>query len=134
MNRDGDTYDGPYTLDEKTGIVRGCPARAPAVVAVLNAVKTRSKKKGYSATRNHAEAMSIEELQKLMRWSEETCPDELLTMPLKDIETLKFRLEHALMRAFVSSAFTLWTRYFAVQVYGHLMDSHDITDVLNCSR
>ena len=89
MNRDGDTYDGPYMLDKKTRIIRGCPAQALAVVAVLNAVKMRSKKKGYSVTRNHAEAMSIKELQKLMWWSKETCPDELLTMPLKDIEILK---------------------------------------------
>lgn len=67
MNRDGDTYDGPSMLDEKTRIVRGCPVRAPAVVAVLNAVKTKLKKEGYSATHNHAEAMSIKELQKLMQ-------------------------------------------------------------------
>lgn len=55
-------------------------------------------------------------------------------MLLKDTETLKFRLEHVLMRVFVSSAFMLWTRYFTVQVHGRLMDSHIITDVLNCSH
>ena len=55
-------------------------------------------------------------------------------MLLKDTETLKFRLEHVLMRVFVSSAFMLWTRYFTVQVHGRLMDSHIITDVLNCSQ
>jgi len=100
-----------HVFEEKTGTVHGCPAQAPAIVAVLNAVKTRSKKKGHSATHNHAEAMTIKELQKLMQWSKETCPDELLTMLLKDVKTLKFQLEHVLMRAFVSLAFTLWTRY-----------------------
>jgi len=37
-----------------------------------------------------AEAMTIEELQKLMVWSETMCPDDMLMMPIEDLETLKF--------------------------------------------
>lgn len=110
--RDGDRYAGEYFFDEKTGEVRGCPARAANVKAVVKSVKTRAKSKGESATRNHADAMTLEEIQKLMRWSEEQCPNELLTdiKKVDDIAVLKFRLEHGFMRAFMSSAFTLWTR------------------------
>ena len=110
LKRDGEKYAGVYQLDDKTGVVTGCPARAPAVMAVVHAVKVPSSEKGHAAVRNHAEAMTIEELQKLMAWSETMCPDDMLMMPIEDLATLKFRAEHALMRAFVSSAFTLWTR------------------------
>ena len=111
MNRDNDRYSGEYSYDEKQGEVHGCPARAPAVRSVVQAVKTRARTKGYSATRNHAEAMTIEEIQKLMKWSETQCSNELLTtVPIETKEELKRRLEHGLMRAFMASAFTLWTR------------------------
>jgi len=109
--RDGNKYAGNYQLDKKTGEVKGCPARAPAVMAVLHAVKIRAVEKGHAAVCNHAEAITIEEVQKIMEWSEKTCPDNLLTLPVEDLEILMFRAEHALMRAFISSAFTLWTRF-----------------------
>ncbi|EDQ99570.1 uncharacterized protein LACBIDRAFT_316329 [Laccaria bicolor S238N-H82] len=109
---DGDKYAGNYQFDDKTGEVKGCPARAPAVMAVLHAVKVRAAEKGHAAVRNHAEAITIEEVKKIMEWSEKTCPDDLLTLPVEDLETLMFHAEHALMRAFISSAFTLWTRCF----------------------
>jgi hypothetical protein len=111
LKRDREKYAGMYQLDDKTGIVTGCPAQAPAVTAVVHAVKVRSAEKGHSEVWNHAEAMTIEELQKLMSWSETMCPNGMLTMPIKDLETLKFHTEHALMRAFISLAFTLWTRF-----------------------
>jgi hypothetical protein len=110
LNRDNDRYSGEYSFDEKQGEVRGCPARAPAVRSVMQAVKTRARSKGASATRNHAEAMSIEEIQKLMNWSEMQCSNELTTVPIETMEESKRRLEHGLMRAFMASAFTLWTR------------------------
>lgn len=71
----------------------------------------RARVKGASATRNHAEAITIEEIQKLMNWSETQCSNELLTtVPVETMEESKRRLEHGLMRAFMASAFTLWTR------------------------
>jgi hypothetical protein len=111
LNRDNDRYAGEYSYDEKQDEVHGCPARALAVRSVVQAVKTRERTKGASATRNHAEAMTIEEIKKLMNWSETQCSNELLTtVPIKTMEELKHRLEHGLMRAFMASAFTLWTR------------------------
>ena len=114
-NRDGGQYAGAYTYDEATGEINGCPARASSVKAVIQSVKTREKSKGSGATRNHAEAMSLEELQHLMQWSTEECPDEWLgdnwRSEVQDsVEALKHRLLHGFMRGFMSSGFTLWTR------------------------
>ncbi|EDR02961.1 uncharacterized protein LACBIDRAFT_331983 [Laccaria bicolor S238N-H82] len=81
-------------------------------MAVIHAVKVRAVEKGHAASRNHAKLIMIEEMKKIIDWSEKMCPDDLLTLPVKDLETLMFRAEHALMRAFISSAFTLWTRCF----------------------
>ena len=59
--------------------MKGCPARASNVKAVVHSVKTREKSKGAGATRNHAEAMTLEELRQLMEWSTQECPNEWLT-------------------------------------------------------
>jgi hypothetical protein len=82
----------------------------------VQSIKTREKSKGASASRNHAEAMSLEELQHLMQWSAMECPDEWLTgdrwkSEVQDsVAALKHRLQHGFMRGFMSSGFTLWTR------------------------
>ena len=60
-------YRGTYSLDEATGAVKGNPARSAAVQDILKAVKNRDKANG--GTRNHAEAMTIDEMRKLMDWS-----------------------------------------------------------------
>jgi hypothetical protein len=69
--------------------------------------------KGTAATRQHAEAMTLEELQKMMRWSEKECPHEVVApekvQTVQDIEEIQFITKHGLMRAFCSTAFTLWT-------------------------
>ena len=112
--RDGQKYANSYSYDEATDKVSGCPARAPSVDAIREAVKTRSGVKGAAASRQHAEALSLEELQKLMRWSEKECPHEMVTperaQTARDLEELQVLTKHGLMRAFSSSAFTLWTR------------------------
>ncbi|KAF8797576.1 hypothetical protein BYT27DRAFT_7228935 [Phlegmacium glaucopus] len=109
---DNDCYSGAYSYDEKQYKVLGCPTRASAVRSVLQAVKTRAHTKGALATRNHAEAITIEEIQKLMNWSEKNCPNEKLTStPVENMEewgSVKYRLMHA----FMTSAFMLWTRCF----------------------
>ncbi|KAF8969697.1 hypothetical protein BDZ97DRAFT_1794723 [Flammula alnicola] len=117
-NMDGEKYAGEYSFNEATGEVKGCPARASSVKAVVQSIKTRDKSKGASATRNHAEAMTLEELQHLMRWSAKECPDEWLTderwkSEVEDtVAALKLHLQHGFMRGFMSSGFTLWTRCF----------------------
>jgi hypothetical protein len=114
---DGEKYAGEYTCNEETGKVKGCPACASNVKSVVDSVKACKKSKGVSATRNHAEAMTLEELQRLMDWSTQKCPNEWLTgddgwrsEAYDAIAALRHRLQHGLMRGFMPSAFTLWTR------------------------
>jgi len=115
-NSDGGKYAGEYTCNEETGEVKGCPARSSNVKAVVHSIKTRQKSKGAGATRNHAEAMTLEELRRLIEWSTLECPNEWLTNDkwrsetLDAVAALKHRLQHGFMRGFMSSAFTLWTR------------------------
>ncbi|KAG6818685.1 hypothetical protein H0H93_002806 [Arthromyces matolae] len=130
-NMDGDKYAGDYKFDEETKTVTGCPARAPCVLDIKKAVQNRGKTD--SATREHAKAMTIEDMKKLMRYSQTLCEDARLEnlrssplpggtnrvfdvfkgghMPLT-VDALLFVFEHGFMRAFSSSAFTLWTRCF----------------------
>ncbi|KAF5371482.1 hypothetical protein D9615_009624 [Tricholomella constricta] len=126
---DGTKYAGDYKLDKATNEVSGCPARAPCVLAIKKAMQTRGK--ATIATRKHAEALSIEDEQKLMQWSQCLCSHERLeevsseknrngsTRPVKGkdevaipltVEEVHFIFEHGFMRVFVTSAFTLWTR------------------------
>ncbi|KAF8817109.1 hypothetical protein BYT27DRAFT_7247661 [Phlegmacium glaucopus] len=76
-NMDNQVYAGPYLFDEQTGLIRGCPARAPVIQAVMKAIKTKALTKGAAATWNHAEAMSIEDMEKMMQWSERMCLNEV---------------------------------------------------------
>lgn len=112
LNRDGDKYSGEYKCDENTGKVTGCPARASAIETFVKAVRTKSGAKGAAATRNHAEAIRIEELKKMMDWSEQQCGPEMLEkgFVVTDLEMLKLIAKHGLMRAFMATGFTLWTR------------------------
>lgn len=113
--RDGTTYAGEFHIDPATQVVSGCPARAPGVLAVKKAVQTRSKADG--ATRKHAEAISIEDMKKLMQSLERTLSAEQLENfadgrrdGSTTVKSLREIFECAFMKAFASSAFTLWTR------------------------
>jgi hypothetical protein len=111
-------YAKQYMYDERTGTVTGCPARALVVTSIMKAIKTRGRVKGVSAARQHAEAMMIEELTYVMEWSEAQYPGHWLSTVnkqasaacLRDTRHLACVAKHGLMRAFLSSGFTLWTR------------------------
>jgi len=97
-----------YNLDEVTGVVTGNPARSATVQDLLKAVKNRDKANG--GTRNHAEAMSIGEMKKLMVWSESYITGDPNQFRFDNANDLVSAAKHYLMRAFASSGFTLWTR------------------------
>ena len=78
--RDEQMYAGAYVLDKATGNISGCPAQALAIHDLMKAVKTRAGTKGAAVTRKHTEAMSLEDLQKVVRWSEKQCPNKLSIM------------------------------------------------------
>ena len=113
----GGRYSGQYLYDEAMDVVTGCPARAPVVLAVMKAIKTMNRVKGMRANRQHAEAITIEELTYVMQWSEVQspryllCDDRVRASYCGDRGMLFHVARHGLMRAFMSTAFTLWTRY-----------------------
>jgi hypothetical protein len=106
--RDGSRYANQYSYDEGLDDVRGCPARAPAIKSLLTVVKKKSRAE--STGRKHAAPMSIEELTQIIRWSESVCPPSQLTRPAQNAKEQFLVAKHALMRAFMTSGFTMWTR------------------------
>ncbi|KAH9948145.1 hypothetical protein B0H21DRAFT_848678 [Amylocystis lapponica] len=103
-----DTYRGPYAYDETQKRVSGNPALSAQVQDILHTIENKSRAGGDG--RNHAEAMTIGSMKKMMEWSEQTCPSDWLEKDIKDLGTLLTVSKHFLMRAFMSSGFTIWTR------------------------
>ncbi|KAL0564527.1 hypothetical protein V5O48_017518 [Marasmius crinis-equi] len=105
-------FIGTYKFEEETGIVTGNPARAPSVQDLMTSI--RNTVRSDSTTRNHAEAMSYQDMEKWMAWSEKMVPDALADHPelLATREKLLEVGKHLMMRAFAASGFTLWTRNF----------------------
>ncbi len=66
--RDNDTYRGSYRYNTFTDTVTGNPASSAWVQDMLQALKNKSRANG-AGGRNHAEAMLIENLRKLLNWS-----------------------------------------------------------------
>lgn len=129
-HRDGDKYAGEYRgYDEDRNRVVGCPARSRAIRGMLRVIKNKNGIRGANTIRNHAEAMRVEQLARIMAWSEKVCPladiEDLVSTDLAEnmganesgevmLATMKrvsmLTIKHVLMRAFMSTAFTLWTR------------------------
>ncbi|KAF5331270.1 hypothetical protein D9611_013091 [Ephemerocybe angulata] len=106
-------YGGDYHCDPETGKVTGCPAKAYEVKQLIKSIKARAAKRGEATERHHAEAITVEDMQKTMRWSESTCPDSMLeNPPLASHEALAVLDKHGLYRAFATTAFTMFTRNF----------------------
>ncbi|KAJ7616035.1 hypothetical protein FB45DRAFT_1106987 [Roridomyces roridus] len=106
-------YAGKYQYDEETEKVSGCPARAPEIEAFMKCIKTKTRVKGEAATRRHAEAMTIEDLRKIMEYSKKQCSAEVVKANQPpNLPALLVLLKHGMMRAFLSSGFCLWTRNF----------------------
>jgi hypothetical protein len=69
-------------------------------------------------TRNHASAMRIEDMRKLMAWSYNQCPDEVVSRIYRhlqagealDIADVVLAQRHLMVRAFSTTGFTIWTR------------------------
>ncbi|TFK70514.1 hypothetical protein BDN72DRAFT_896416 [Pluteus cervinus] len=104
---------GVYRCDKETGVVTGNPGRSKLLLDYLKALRAMANVEGKSAKREHAEAMTIEEMQQIMEWSELVCPHERLERPNfrhDDIDDFRLVAKHGMMRAWFSSGFTLWTR------------------------
>ncbi|KAJ7620669.1 hypothetical protein B0H17DRAFT_1164583 [Mycena rosella] len=109
----GGKYAGAYSYNEETGKVTGCPARAVEIQAFVKCIKTKARVKCEAATRRHAEATTIEDMKKMIDWSESKCSAEALKeCKPKDLDALLLLLKHGMIRAFLSSGYSLWTRNF----------------------
>ena len=108
LTRDNDRYRGPYVYNEDRDRVSGNPALSAQVQDILHTIENKSRAAGGS--RDHADAMTIESMRKMMEWSERECPSSWRAQDIKDLATLLNVSKHFLMRAFMSSGFTLWTR------------------------
>jgi len=76
---------------------------------MMKTIKNRSVTKA-GATRQHAEAMSIEDLRSMMEWSEAACPNEWFGREPSDFAMMKLMNTHGFMRAFATTGFNLFTR------------------------
>ncbi|KAG1779265.1 hypothetical protein EV702DRAFT_966351 [Suillus placidus] len=117
-NVKGETFRGPYHCNEATGVVTGNPALSAAVQDMMEILKNNEGAEG--GMRNHASAMTIEDMRKLMSWSYDQCSDELVsriyqclqTGGVLDIADMVLAQRHLMVRAFSTTGFTIWTRNF----------------------
>jgi hypothetical protein len=109
--RDGDTYRGKYSLDGTTGKASGNPAQSATVKDMMSTIYNKCAAKG-SHRRDHAEAMKIEDMRTIMHYSMQVAPACMLQAccPISDIVQLRVLQIHGLMRAFITTGFTVWTR------------------------
>jgi hypothetical protein len=109
--RSQEKFRGPYKLDELTGNVTGNPARAACIEDIMKTIKNKCGADG--GHRNHAEAMKIDDMRRVIKMLEEKC-DPGLSYEYSDFKDSsgkwKELTEHLLMQAFLTSGFTLWTR------------------------
>ncbi|KAG1871773.1 hypothetical protein DFJ58DRAFT_722522 [Suillus subalutaceus] len=67
-----------------TGVVTGNPALSTAAQDMMEVLKNNEGAEGGS--RNHASAMTIEDMQKLMAWSYSQCPDGIVSHIRQSVE------------------------------------------------
>jgi hypothetical protein len=95
-----------------TETVKGNPARSSRIRSYMRVISSKSGEKGSSTEgRRHAEAMKLEDITQVMRWSELQCPPSKLGDRPKDLDEMMHSVKHGLMRAFMTAGFVLWTRY-----------------------
>ncbi|EPQ55141.1 hypothetical protein GLOTRDRAFT_27428, partial [Gloeophyllum trabeum ATCC 11539] len=106
---DAETYRGDYSYDPKSKVVRGNPALSAGVQDLWHSLRNRSRA-AHGTRTHHAEAIGIEDMRAIMAWSEIHFPAHLLSCTITDAGFLFQAIVHFEMRAFLATAFTLWTR------------------------
>ncbi|THU79784.1 hypothetical protein K435DRAFT_823833 [Dendrothele bispora CBS 962.96] len=89
--------------DRERGEWVGNPTTSPLVADMLAACKNKDGE----TEQRHSHVMTIEDMVTLYNWSCKLCPDSAAVMKMEE-QALK--TEHLYFRAFISVAFTLWTR------------------------
>ncbi len=107
-------FIGDYSFNKEKKTFLGNPAQQYEVKELVKSIQKRDKEGGESAKRNHAEAFLVEEIDAILAASRVVCPDKLVEIAIQGGLTrdqTETCLEHAMMRAFFTSGFVLWTRY-----------------------
>ncbi|KAF8514460.1 hypothetical protein BU17DRAFT_68392 [Hysterangium stoloniferum] len=107
-------WSGPWRWDHEKGTGCGNPANSRDVERIIDAIKRRD---GNEGSRSHSTAMTKQDMDKIIQWSNQLCPDSMLEELGKLSQgeywkELPFVVKHFMMRAFATSGFTLWTRNF----------------------
>jgi hypothetical protein len=85
---------------------------------MMKTVKNKCGAEG--GARNHAQALTIEDMMKIVNTSEKQCPLWCLGGSPTYQTNASFKasvVDHVLMQGFLMSAFTLWTRYDVSTIY-----------------
>jgi hypothetical protein len=82
IHRAGDKFRGEYHHDEVRDMITGNPARAANIQDMLDSIQKREKAGG--AARNHAQAITIEDMKKLMEWSLQEVPMSAINRSFDD--------------------------------------------------
>ncbi|THU92314.1 hypothetical protein K435DRAFT_862637 [Dendrothele bispora CBS 962.96] len=96
-------YRGRWREDRERNEWVGNPTSSPLVTDMLAACKNKDGE----TERKHSRAMSIEDMTNIFLWSWNICPDN---SPVTTTQERALKTEHLFFRAFISVAFTLWTR------------------------
>lgn len=104
-------YATPYAHSEDANEIRGNPAQSRIIDTLVETLKVRSLRKGAAATREHAEAMTIDDLRAIIQQSRRECPTEELTREPSGLEDLIRCYEQGLLQTMAPTGMTLWTRY-----------------------
>ncbi|KAF8527497.1 hypothetical protein BU17DRAFT_81680 [Hysterangium stoloniferum] len=117
-------WSGPWRWDHEKGTGCGNPANSREVERTIDAIKRRD---GNEGSCSHSAAMTKQDMDRMVQWSNKLCPDSRLEELGKLSQgeywkQLPFAVKHFMMRAFATSGFTLWTRNFelAKLQYKHL--------------
>lgn len=105
--REGDLYRGPFRFCDKTKQWVGNPADAAEVQDLIKSLNNKSAAEG--GERTHSVAITYKMLEKMISWSNETCPHSTTFERMSAKDRIQ-QTEHICFRAFMSSAWTLWTR------------------------
>ncbi|KAF8523185.1 hypothetical protein BU17DRAFT_64076 [Hysterangium stoloniferum] len=99
---------------KQKGTGRGNPANSRDFECIIDAIKRRDANEGSCS---HSTAMTKQDMDKIIQWSNQLCPDSMLEELGKLSQgeywkQLPFVVKHFMIHAFATSRFTLWTRNF----------------------
>ncbi|THU95692.1 hypothetical protein K435DRAFT_665894 [Dendrothele bispora CBS 962.96] len=103
LGGEGEYRDRKFEFDRETKKFVGNPTETPLVKDMLDACKNKDGE----SDRKHSRPMSFDDMSTLFKWSWSICPDDA---PIQTADELKVKTRHLSFRAYISTAFVLWTR------------------------